>query len=209
LIERPAYKLLLPAKLWTNGEPNVRVVLKGIHRVESRLANGTKRTYFYAWRNGPRIYAEPGTAAFISEYHEAHASVRKPKAGTLMSLIAEYKASAEFRRLAPSTVRSYASYIKIIEEAFGDLPLVALEDRRIRGDFKSWRDKFANTPRKADYAWTTLSRIFRSVKIAVLSHRILVRVAVDFTLLIALTKYGRTKMWLLFWRMHLENLRLQ
>jgi len=36
---------------------------------------------------------------------------------------------------------------------------VALEDRRIRGVFKSWRDRFANTPRKADYAWTTLSRI--------------------------------------------------
>ena len=138
----------------------MRVLLKGIHRVEARLARGAKHVYFYAWRNGPRIYAEPGTAAFVSEYHEAHASIRKPKAGTLMSLIAEYKASAEFRRLAPSTVRSYFSYIKLIEDAFGDLPLAALEDRRIRGDFKSWRDKFANTPRKADYAWTTLSRIF-------------------------------------------------
>ena len=30
---------------------------------------------------------------------------------------------------------------------------------RVRGEFKAWRDRFANTPRKADYAWTTLARI--------------------------------------------------
>ena len=78
----------------------MRVHLKGIHRVEALLASGAKRIYFYAWRN-----AEPGTAAFISEYHEAHVSIRKPREGTLMSLIAEFKASAEFRKLAPSTVR--------------------------------------------------------------------------------------------------------
>jgi integrase len=137
----------------------VRVHLRGIHRVEARLAGGAKRIYFYAWRNGPRIYAEPGTAAFISEYHEAHASIRKPRAGTLMSLIAEFKASAEFRKLAPSTARSYLAYIKLVENEFGDMPLAALEDRRIRGEFKSWRDRFAHTPRKADYAWTTLARI--------------------------------------------------
>ena len=29
----------------------------------------------------------------------------------------------------------------------------------MRGEFKTWRDRFAKTPRKADYAWTTLSRI--------------------------------------------------
>jgi hypothetical protein len=31
-------------------------------------------------------------------------------------------------------------------------------DRRVRGEFKTWRDSFAATPRKADYAWTTLAR---------------------------------------------------
>ena len=80
----------------------MRVLLKGVHRVEARLADGIKRVYFYAWRNGPRIHAEPGTTDFIREYHEAHASLRKPKFGTLMTLIAEFKASAEFRRLRPS-----------------------------------------------------------------------------------------------------------
>jgi integrase len=77
-----------------------------------------------------------------------------------MTLIAEFKGSAEYLKLAPSSVRAYTTYIKLIENEFGDLPLAALDDRRVRGEFKSWRDKFATTPRKADYAWTTLSRIF-------------------------------------------------
>jgi integrase len=55
-------------------------------------------------------------------------------------------------------------YIKIIENEFGDLPVAALADRRVRGDFKSWRDSFAETPRKADYAWTTLARIMSFAK---------------------------------------------
>jgi len=124
-----------------------------------RLATGETRVYFYAWRGGPRIQAAPGTPEFISLYHQAYASLLKPKPGTLMTLIAEFKASAEFRRLSPSSVRSYLSYIKLIEDEFGDLPLAALADRRIRGEFKGWRDRFANTPRKADYAWSTLSRL--------------------------------------------------
>jgi integrase len=76
-----------------------------------------------------------------------------------MTLIAEFKALPEFRRLSPSSVRSYLFYIKLIEDEFGDLPLAALADRRVRGEFKNWRDRFANTPRKADYAWSILARI--------------------------------------------------
>jgi integrase len=137
----------------------MRVHLKGIHRVERRLANGTIRVHFYAWRGGPKINAEPGTPGFTQQYNEAHLSVRRPKAGTLITLIANFKASAEYRQLSPSSLRAYKTYIKLIEDEFGDLPLAALEDRRIRGEFKSWRDRFANTPRKADYAWSILSRI--------------------------------------------------
>ncbi len=137
----------------------MRVILKGIHRVKMRLASGETRLYFYAWRGGPRIDAEPRTPEFVRLYQEAHAALSRPRAGTMMTLIAEFKASAEFGRLSASSMRAYGSYIKLIEDAFGDLPLVALADRRMRGEFKGWRDRFAGTPRKADYAWSTLSRI--------------------------------------------------
>jgi integrase len=81
-----------------------------------------------------------------------------------MTIIAQYKAAPEFTKLAGSARRSYLAYIKLIEEAFGDLPVAALADRRVRGEFKAWRDKFANTPRKADFVWTVLARILSFAK---------------------------------------------
>ncbi|UQD70724.1 tyrosine-type recombinase/integrase [Bradyrhizobium japonicum] len=81
-----------------------------------------------------------------------------------MSVIARYKAAPEFTKIAASTRRDYLRYIKLIEGEFADLPIAALADRRIRGDFKSWRDKYANTPRKADLAWTVLARILSFAK---------------------------------------------
>jgi len=142
----------------------VRVVLKGIHKVRMRLANGEVRVYFYAWRGGPQIKAKPGTPEFVHAYNDAHSTLRQPRAGILMRIIAEYKASPEFTRLAPSSRRSYLNYLTLIENEFGDLPLAALADRRVRGEFKAWRDSFAATPRKADYAWTTLPRIMSFAK---------------------------------------------
>lgn len=47
----------------------------------------------------------------------------------------------------------------MIEDEFGDMPIEALSDPEVRGEFKRWRDGMANTPRKADYAWTTLARV--------------------------------------------------
>lgn len=142
----------------------MRVILKGIHRVMRRLANGETRVHFYAWRGGPAIHAKPGTPEFVREYHDAHASLRRPRAGIFMTVIAQYKSSPEFTGLAESSRRAYLGYIKLIENEFGDLPLAALADRRVRGEFKTWRDSFAATPRKADYAWTTLARIMSFAK---------------------------------------------
>ncbi len=142
----------------------MRVVLKGIHKVKKRLASGETRVHFYAWRGGPAIHAKPGTPEFLQAYNEAHASIRRPAAGTLMTVIADYKASPDFTALAPSSRRMYLRYIGLIEQAFGDLPLAALADRRVRGEFKTWRDTFAATPRTADYAWTTLARLMSFAK---------------------------------------------
>jgi len=142
----------------------VRVHLKGIHRVGKLLATGERTTYYYAWRGGPRISAKPGTPEFIQQYNQAHAQIRQPRASTVMTLIAEYKASADYRSLSRSSLRAYSSYIKLIEDEFCDMPVEALRDPRVRGEFKSWRDRFAETPRKADYAWSTLARILSFAK---------------------------------------------
>src|SRR5258708_20873307 len=105
-----------------NGGQNVRVVLKGIHKVKARLSTGEIKTYYYAWRGGPQIKGRPGTPEFVREFHEAHASVRQPRAGTFMTIISRYKAAPEFTRRAQSTRRAYLTYIKLIEDEFCHLP---------------------------------------------------------------------------------------
>ena len=44
------------------------------------------------------------------------------------------------------------------------MPIAALNDPEVRGVFKAWRDGLAATPRKADYAWTTLARVLSVAK---------------------------------------------
>jgi hypothetical protein len=53
-----------------NGGQNVRVVLKGIHKVKRRLASGDINIHYYAWRGGPAIHAKPGTPEFVHAYNE-------------------------------------------------------------------------------------------------------------------------------------------
>jgi integrase len=142
----------------------VRVNLKGVASATKRLADGTQVTYYYAWRGGPRLEGEPGTPAFIASYNAAVAARRKPNESVFFALISEYRASAEFRGLSEASVRAYSAYLKLIENEFGDMPIEGLSRPECRGDFKAWRDGMADTPRKADYAWTTLARVLSFAK---------------------------------------------
>lgn len=138
----------------------MRVRLKGINSKRKRLATGEVRTYWYAWKGGPRLDGEPGTAEFMASYEAAVSKRREPPRGVLLSVMQGYQASAEFRELAPRTRADYVKQIRKIEAEFGNFPLSALSDRRARGAFMKWRDRLAERSRRqADYAWTVLARI--------------------------------------------------
>lgn len=160
----PALPLRLRPHRLMNGGQNVRVHLRGLSQTTVRLASGERKTYWYAWRGGPRLEGQPGDPAFIRSYNEAIAKRKTPAAGTLFTLIAEFRQSAEFTRLGPATQKAYRSYLKLIEAEFGDMPIEALSDPGVRGDFKAWRDGLADRPRTADYAWTTLARVLAVAK---------------------------------------------
>ena len=139
----------------------MRIRLRGINRVTKRLADGTLRTYWYAWKGGPPLCGEPGTPEFMASYNEAKSRKVVPPRGTLLSVLQQYQASEDFRALADSTRRSYVPLITRIEKRFGDFPLSALTDRRSRGIFMGWRDQLAGSAgrRQADYGWTVLARV--------------------------------------------------
>ena len=80
--------------------------------------------------------------------------------GTFNGLIREYTLSEEFERgLAPSTQAEYRRMLTKAESIFGDMPIAALEDWRVRKEFLDWREKVARNSglREADYRLSTIS----------------------------------------------------
>lgn len=140
----------------------------GLHRAPKKLADGTTKTYFYAWKGGPRLPDEYGSAAFAAAFRDATAK-RAPSAsgGVLLTVFNAYQHSRGGNRktrgfldLADRTRVDYAKIIAQLEREFGDFPLAALDDPGARAVFLEWRDKRAETaPRRADYEYTVLARI--------------------------------------------------
>ncbi len=139
----------------------MRVRLKGINSLSKTLADGTRVTYHYAWKGGPRLTGEPGSPEFVQRYHEAHAADRRrPDATMLATVFDAYQDSEAFRGLAERTRKDYARLIRIISAEFGDMHKGALLQKETRGVFRSWRDTRARaSKRQADYGWVVLARV--------------------------------------------------
>ncbi|MHB2169922.1 tyrosine-type recombinase/integrase [Alsobacter sp. R-9] len=138
----------------------MKAKLAGLHRVRAK-----GRTYYYAWRGGPRIHAEFGTPEFLVEFTEAHkAKPRRAGGETFETLVDRYLDSAEFKQRSASTKASYRRYLALAVKEFGDASLDVLQDPKMRGEIKDWRDTLAATPRTADYAWTCVARVLSFAK---------------------------------------------
>lgn len=134
--------------------------MKGVHRVTKRLASGEVAVYHYAWRGGPRIPGEPGSPEFLTALAAAKAEAPPHHKGTLQEVFNAYQASPAFTALSESSRKGYARRLPAIEAEFGDMPVKALEDPRVRGEFLDWRDRMAQrSPREADYHMAILALI--------------------------------------------------
>lgn len=133
----------------------MKVDLKGVAKVTAK-----GRTYYYAWRGGPRLIGEPGTPGFIASYYDAQANQRVVDASNMRGLVSTYRASPAFIDLAPTTRKIWHRWLDRVVERFGDYP-VALFDRpeKMRPIIRKWREKWAEQPRSADYAIQVLSRV--------------------------------------------------
>lgn len=132
----------------------VAVDLKGVHRVQS---NG--RTYYYAWRGGPRIAGEPGTPEFLASFSELKSPLANADRRKLRTWVALYKDSDDFKGLAATTKRVWLPWFDHINDEFGDLSIRQFDRPTIRVDIRKWRDKWRATPRAADTGKQVLSRV--------------------------------------------------
>jgi len=133
----------------------VKVDLKGIAKVTTK-----GRTYYYAWRGGPRLGGEPGSPEFHASYNEAIESRRTPEPGRFKSLVVLYKASADYKKLAASTVKNWAPWLDRIADYFGELRIAQFDrPEKIRPLIRRWRNQWADRPRTADFGMQVLSRV--------------------------------------------------
>lgn len=133
----------------------MRIELKGLHTVTAK-----ERTYWYAWRGGPRLRGAPGSPEFVLSYNDAIASRHTLEPGRFKSLVALYRASGEYQKLADTTRKNWSPWLDRNADYFGEL-LIAQFDRpeKIRPIIRCWRNKWADRPRTADYGMQVLSRV--------------------------------------------------
>jgi hypothetical protein len=143
---------------------------RGIWSAHKRLADGSKRIHYYAWKGGPKLPGQDRYAPdFIKALMEARASRAQAPAEvkTLAWLIREYRASTLFTTKRERTRDDYSKWHTQVEARFGDLPLHALADTRTSDMFYAWRDELVAEARKrgadglrqADLAWSTLQAV--------------------------------------------------
>ena len=142
--------------------------------VSKTLRDGTRVTYHYAWKGGPRLFSEPGTPAFEQEREAALANrILDPaplrrSSGTIESVFDKYLDSEEFLSCGERTRRDYRLQTTLIVKAFGDLEVEALIENpdETRGLFLDTRDQLAKTSRRqADYFLQVLNTVLNWGKI--------------------------------------------
>ncbi|WDI31620.1 hypothetical protein PUV54_00230 [Hyphococcus flavus] len=135
----------------TNGR---KIALKGL-----AVSRAKGRTYYYAWRGGPRLTAPYGSAEFLKQFADAHAARKAlPEADTIAGLILAFRASREFKALAKATKKDHERAFPHILREFGGAPVAAFDDPRIRRDIRKWHDGF-DLDRQADKMLGSLSRL--------------------------------------------------
>jgi len=132
------------------------IKLKGICTVRAK-----GRVYHYAWRGGPRLRGEPGSPEFMASLAEAHENQRAPDKSRFRSLVVLYRGSKDYKNLADTTKINWSKWLDRIEDYFGELRIAQFDrPEKIRPIIRRWRNRWADTPRTADYGMQVLSRVF-------------------------------------------------
>jgi integrase len=128
--------------------------VKGLQRVVSK-----GRVYWYAWRGGPRLRGDYGTADFWASYDVAVRERHIPEPGRFRALVTAYKASADYQKLAPSTKTVWGPWLDRIADHFSTLSIAAFDHPKVRQVIRQWRNQYADKPRTADMGIQVLSRV--------------------------------------------------
>lgn len=134
--------------------------LKGIQTIKKQGRDGQIRLLHYHRASGVRLPDDPKSEAFLTAYRAAEQGLQVRHLNTIEALIDAFKDSSDWHNLRESTRKIMALNLKAVCGKFGDMPLEALKDRRVRAVFLSWHDALAQThPRAADAKLSALQRV--------------------------------------------------
>jgi hypothetical protein len=128
-------------------------------------AKGRKRRRYWFYRRAGKLIPitslegrrlspnEPGFGQVYDLIHEGFgAELQEHATGSLAHLIREYRASSEFKGLAPKSRTIYRRHLDLLEKHHGHRPISTLPREAV---FKL-RDEFQNTPSTANFVVTIL-----------------------------------------------------
>ena len=132
--------------------------MKGIHRVERRLAGGRLRYYYYIRGGGPLFWTSdhrPVPEPVPDDFQKAYEAARAPGVAVTAGPKTVDAMIADFRRLylpnvAAGTRGNYERSLNLISKEFGPDELGIFEDKDTRKEVKKWHRSFSATPRAAD-----------------------------------------------------------
>ena len=130
---------------------------KPLRYLWSPTAKGKR--YHYAWRSGPRIIAEFGSAEFAAEYAEHHRQRQSGDADRVRALCGRFRASRDWTSIGDKTRQNWSPWLDRIQVKFGDLRIAQFDRPAIRPIIREWHHGFAATPRSADIGLEVLSRL--------------------------------------------------
>ncbi|MGV8834217.1 MAG: tyrosine-type recombinase/integrase [Devosia sp.] len=145
----------------------MQIDLGGIHRVRKRLARGDIKTYYYAWRGGPRINVDiRDQKAFAAEFHRLTCfQAPERDASTISHIISLYCAAADYTGLSKKTKEGYDTALVRIKAKFGTMPIEALEEKGARSIIRQWRDDdLSGSPRSADLTMAVFTKVLNFAK---------------------------------------------
>lgn len=134
---------------------------KGVHRVRRKLADGSSRFHFYAWRGGPKFWDDEIQSPNSQEFYRAFAvAVERPKPADYMTpqMVDDFLSSTAI----PKGERSRADLRKWalrFADHFQDAPAVIFEERGSRGELNAWRALWSHSPKQHDMAGTHAVRV--------------------------------------------------
>ena len=135
----------------------VHLHLKGVHRVRRKLADGSTRTHYYAWRGGPKLDPDNLAASYERALRARDAAFNAYQGTTFAANVVKFRKTV--KQGSPRYARECRLLQDLLVEEFGDDDIRAFEDERMIDDILEFRDQFEGTPRKADKIVGELSRI--------------------------------------------------